>query len=595
MTSLDRIVTTDLAALAADSRRLVPALDDMLREASEGALRRRQRAVLRGELALLSFANVFAHRVGRAAAGAMGLLCALVLLIVLYGPGVDRVTGFNPWWWVLERETVPITVTVAALVLATYAVSVSLARRRFERAVRARDPQPAHVPEVARLVGAADGWSVGFAIAGVTSVVMVVAVATLVVGWDNWNPFWCFGCDPREALFDDRRRDLGVLLAAVVAAALALGAACARPRWAGWLRAFEHRLVVPAGLVLGSVAVYAWATLDVGPIGWDAQDEIPSSALRTALAVAGTLAIFLVSAGGALWWRRRERDRLEAWAEAARTPVAEQVVSLATVYRQRVARIAGGAVAVGYAVALLVILHHPLGAAANRYTDDSVFRWREWFVYGRLNRVTLVALVVLIAHVLASKLAGRAFERALGEARLSLDVVELARRRVRRLDAWSIAIGIAGIASVASVFAMIKMTVGDSLWAFTQIHGPRSGSAVNHALHDIVAACMLAVLAGLAVGNACGCEARSRRARWLRALEHRATLPAGLMLGLVAVLISTTVDFGVFDISLPAVKRPTVFVETSLIVMCVAAAVLVAAGYTLRRRRAEQQRLGLPG
>lgn len=590
MTSFDRIVTTDLAALAADSRRLVPAVDDMLRAASDDGRRRGQRAVLRGELALLSFADVFAHRVGRAAAGGMGVLCALVLLTVLYGPGVDRVSGFNPWWWVLERETVPITVTIAALVLATYAASVSLARRRFERAVRARDAQPAQVPEAARLVNAADGWSVGFAVAGVTSAVMVVAVATLVVGWDNWNPFWCLGCNPREALFDDRRRDLGVLIGAVVMAALALGVACARPRWAGWLRALEHRLVVPAGVALGSAAVYAWATLDVGPIGWNPQDEIPSSPLRTALAVGGTLAIFLVSAGGALWWRRRERDRLEACAEAPRTPAAEQLVSLATVYRQRLARIAGGAVAVGYAVALLVVLH-PRGSAVHRYTDGSAFRWREWFVYGRLNRVTLVVLVVLIAHVLASRLAGRAFERALGEARLSLDVVELARRRVRRLDGWSVAIGVAGIASVATVFAMLKMTVGDALWVFAQFHGPRSGGAVRHALHDVEAACMLALLAALAIGNACGCEARFRRARWL---EHRATLPAGLILGLIAALIGTTLDFGVFDISLPAVKRPSVFVETSLIVMCVAAAVLVAASYTLRRRRAEQQRLGLP-
>jgi hypothetical protein len=444
-------------------------------------------------------------------------------------------------------------------------------------------------------VNAADGWSVGFAIAGVTSVVLVIAVATLVVGWDNWNPFWCFGCDPREVLFDDRRRDLGALIGGVLAAALALGAACGRPRWVGWLRAFEHRLVVPAGLVLGALAVYAWATLDVGPIGWDPFDEIPSSPLRTALAVVGALAIFLVSAGGALWWRRRERDRLEAGAEAPRTPAAEQLVSLATVYRQRFARIAGGAVAAGYAVALLVILHQPLGAAADRYTDGSAFRWREWFVYGRLNRVTLVALIVLIAHVLAGWLAGRAFERVLGEARPSVDVVELARRRVRRLDGWSVAIGIAGIASVASVFAMLKITVGDSLWVFAQFHGPRSGTAVSRALRDIVAACMLALLAALALGNACGCELRCRRARWLRALEHRATLPAGLILGLIAALIGTTLDFGVFDISLPAIERPSVFMETSQIVMCAAAAVLVAAGYTLRRRRAEQQRLGLPG
>lgn len=592
MTSFDRIVTTDLAALAADSRRLVPAVDDMLREAaSDEGRRRRQRAVPRGELALLSVASVFAHRVGRAAAGAMGVLCALVLLTVLYGPGVDRVDGFNPWWWVLERETVPITVTVAALVLATYAAAVALGRRRFERAARAHDAQG---PEVARLVSAADGWSVGFAIAGVTSVVIVVAVAALVVGWDDWDPFWCFGCNPREALFDDRRRDLAMLLGGVAAGALALGAACARPRWARWLRAFEHRLAVPAGLVLGSAAVFAWARLDVGPIGWDPQDEVPASPLRTAIAVAGTLAMFLVSAGGALWLRRRERERLEASAGSPRTPAAEQLVSLATVYRQRLARIAGGAVAVGYTVAMLVVLHHPLGRAADRYMDGSAFRWREWFVYGRLNRVTLVALIVLLAHVLASRLAGRAFERGLGAARPSVDIVELARRRVRRLDGWSVAVGVAGIASVASLFAMLKMTVGDSLWVFAQYHGPRSGSAVRHALHDVEAACMLALLAAVALGNACGCAARCRRARWLRALEHRATLPVGLILGAIAAAIGTTVDFGVFDISLPAVKRPSVFVETCLIVMCAASAVLVAAGYTLRRRRAEQQRLGLP-
>ncbi|HEY0987590.1 MAG TPA: hypothetical protein VGD80_11090, partial [Kofleriaceae bacterium] len=104
----------------------------------------------------------------------------------------------------------------------------------------------------------------------------------------------------------------------------------------------------------------------------------------------------------------------------------------------------------------------------------------------------------------------------------------------------------------------------------------------------------VSIAAALAVGRACAREGQGRRrSRWLGALAHRAILPLGVAIGIVAGVIGANLDFGVFDISLPAVERPPLVLELGLMAMTSAAALLVTTSYTLRRRRAEHAHLGM--
>jgi hypothetical protein len=347
--------------------------------------------------------------------------------------------------------------------------------------------------------------------------------------------------------------------------------------------------VVPAGLVVGAAAVAAWVSngfdlVDLQPPGV----ADPASALRTALTVPIALALFGVVSGLVLRGRRREGERLETLPEPALVPdgSAQQLVALAGVYRLRVARLTAGAVALVYAVALVVVLHDPFGGGRDPGTH-----WRQWFLFGRLSRGMLVALLMTTAHVVAGHLAGRAFERRLA-ARRPGEPVEPARQLVMRIDGWSVALGIAGLSAVAGVFALLSISVGDWLWAFFQLHGPRSGGAVHQALHDLVLVCVFVATSSLAIGRACAC--RSRRPRWLGWLEHPAALPIGVVLGVVTIMMGRVLDFGVFDISLPAVDRASIGLQVALTAMCAAAAILIVGSYTVRRRRAEQERLALP-
>ena len=295
-----------------------------------------------------------------------------------------------------------------------------------------------------------------------------------------------------------------------------------------------------------------------------------------------------------------ERDRLDATlrGEPRSIGAAPALLSLGGVFRQRVARMAGGAVALVHALTLLIVVHDPLGGPALRDSMDGEpgFHWAEWFLYRETSGPVLAIALVAAAHLLASRLAGRAFERRL-EAVLADDdspsAAELGRRLVQRVDAGSVILAIAGVASLATLFAVLGMAVGDSMWVFHQIHGPRSGNAVAAVLRDCVLVDGVSIAAALAVGRACAREGQGRRrSRWLGALAHRTILPLGVAIAIVAGVIGASLDFGVFDISLPAVERPPLGLELGLRAMTVAAALLVTTSYTLRRRSAEHARLG---
>jgi ABC-type Fe3+ transport system permease subunit len=209
---------------------------------------------------------------------------------------------------------------------------------------------------------------------------------------------------------------------------------------------------------------------------------------------------------------------------------------------------------------------------------------------------TYIAILVVAAHVIAARLAERALERRLRRVlepgSRARDPAEDTRRLVRCIDGWSVALGIAGVASTVTLFSIVGLTVGEHFWVFFAAHGPRVSNALAHTLHDAVLGSALGLVAALAMGRACARESASRRsARWIRALEHRAIVPAGLAVGFIAGYIGLRLEFGVFDISLPAVERPSLALEIALTLMCTTAVLLITAGYTMRRRRAEHARV----
>jgi hypothetical protein len=153
---------------------------------------------------------------------------------------------------------------------------------------------------------------------------------------------------------------------------------------------------------------------------------------------------------------------------------------------------------------------------------------------------------------------------------------------VRGVGDGAVALSIAGAASLASVLGVISLTTGGDLAVFFAPHGARVESVVAHTLRDAVLAGAIAALAGFAVGRAC-----VRASCWLRALEHRAVMWGGLALGAVAGGVGATIEFGVFDVSLGAVRQPPAALQTGLAAGLAVGILLFVIGYLLRRRRAE--------
>jgi hypothetical protein len=613
MTTYDKIVGADLAALGIHSRQRLLALDETLRAVSARAARARARAASRapesGALTMFSLEAIYAQRVARAAAGAMGILCTAVLLLALYAPAGDGRHVWMVWSWILDGRGPVIALGVGAVMLVAYSVGGSIARRRFVRALERTSIEDARSANerAEGLLRSIDGPSVTLAVGGFAGPAVLVAAMTWLVGWAMWSHTFYVGLprpngyysdhDFTRAPFLEPLHGVSALIAGIVLAAVALGWVCTRRRGSDWVRALARRHVVPAGAVLAVAAASVTLSFGVEPLRWYNDHNIPGGALRAPVMVAGAIAAFLIAAGGALWLRRRELDRLDDDPRAEpRTRCVEPVLlALGDMFRQRIARMAGGGIALAYTLTLLIVIHDPFGVPLLRDTmGPPGFHWTQWFVSSRTSGPVLAVVLVVAAQLLAARLGDRAFARRV--QRLAGDdfgrsSVDLGRRLVQRLDVASVTAGIAGVASLGALFAVVGMTVGDSTWVFLQVHGPRVGKAVSAVLRDCELASGLAAVAALAVGVACAREAQGRRSRWLGMLAHRAIVPLGVVLGVAAGVIGMTMDFGVFDISLPAVERPPLPHELGVVVMATAAAVLVTTGHALRRRRAEHARL----
>lgn len=333
MSSLDTLITSDLAALGDDSRRNVAPLDDVLRTTNmyrddrPGAEARRDALAdeRRRELVMmpLTLSHVFAHRVGRAAAGAAGLACSLLLLVMMADPLLMRLGA----WFVPGLDLALLCTLTAIAVLAAYVVATWAAEawfaRRMRTAIETGDDPYRDLDALARgpvelardAVRRVDGVSIGLSLAGLGAVSLAFGYLGVIVGAVHPPAYaWSVvGLIDTDAL----AKNIDIVASAVIGAstiAFFLGRAC---------RAHDSSLLVREGSLLVR-ALGHWATLAAAVfvglttafagirtlLGLGMRRELPSTEVRFLLAFGTAFALVAGSAWLLLWWRRRERARI---------------------------------------------------------------------------------------------------------------------------------------------------------------------------------------------------------------------------------------------------------------------------------------------
>lgn len=329
-TPIDRMITSDLAALDTDARRDVPALTTALQETGvyrdglPGAQARRNALAEehRVQLALmpLAIAQVFAHRVGRAAAGAAAIACSLAFVLLLADPLLMRVFA-----WFLPGLGVNIAgcmIVAVTAILVTYVVAIWIAEawftRRMREAVTTRSDVYGDLDRLSqgpidvaqKLVRRIDGWTTGLWLGGVASIVTVFGY--LLVLTAAFQPF--ASVLSTTSMFAEQAAvgNLGPVayaLAMVAGLAFVVGRACDREHRVGDAGPVVQRAsrasTLAAGAVLGGGVLFATMRMIT-----HLRFRLPSSEHRYLLAIGAELALLAVSAWAVLWWRARERKRL---------------------------------------------------------------------------------------------------------------------------------------------------------------------------------------------------------------------------------------------------------------------------------------------
>lgn len=326
MSSLDSLISSDLAALGEDSRRSPLAIDDALRTTNmyrddlPGAEARRNALAdeRRRELVMmpLALSHVFAHRVGRAAAGAAGLACALVLFAMMADPWLMRAGA-----WLVPGLNVGMLCALAAIaILSVYVIATWIAEAWFARHMRSAiqtgdDPYRdldtlARGPvELARdAVRRVDGISLGLFLAGVSAVALAFGYLVVLVGALHELPYaWSIiGILETGAL--ERNIDiLALVLFGTTAVAFVLGHACREGDSSLTVRVLGHWAMLAAAVFVGLTTAFSGlrTLLQLG-----IRREPPPVDVRYLLALGIAFAIVCTAAWVLLWWRRRECARI---------------------------------------------------------------------------------------------------------------------------------------------------------------------------------------------------------------------------------------------------------------------------------------------
>ena len=326
--SLDPIITADLAALGEDNRRNLPALDGkgVYRDDRPGAEARRNALSDQRRLELatmpLVLAHVFAHRIGRAVAGAAALACTVGLVLFASDPTLVHMLA----WFVPGLPLNFTTCAAAALVivLAAYVIGNWVGELWLERKLRAGfDPTGDPYRDLDRLaegplatahqlVERADPWAVGLFLGGMLSLASMFGYLLVTLGAFHRLSFVLSS----NALFVDRTvtSNLGPALfgiASGVALATYVGYACRRerslvtaPRILRW---FGHWAMLPLGTFVGLFTLYR---VFVMADRLFTRGMLPGIEERLDLSIASELSLVMLAAWAVLWWRRREHARI---------------------------------------------------------------------------------------------------------------------------------------------------------------------------------------------------------------------------------------------------------------------------------------------
>ncbi len=325
---LDQMIARDLGALGDANLRGIPdranALHDggIYRDGRAGAVERRD--VLANErrvqLALmpLSLAQVFAHRVGRATAGATAIVCALAIFGLTADPFAQRVLA-----WLVPGIGVNVgmcAIACACVVLAAYVVGTWAAEawftHRMRKAVQLGGDVFEDLDQLARgpielarqLSRRVDGWAAGLWLGGIAALVGVfgylVAIA-LAVAPPEYLLSTTSVFDVRITWFSLGPVAYGLALAAI--ASVVLGRACAREHRIGErpsVLAFAGNLGT-LGLAGLGLAITAYNVMRMTQVGGYLTSEI-----RYGTALLGEASVLAVGAFAILWWRAREARRI---------------------------------------------------------------------------------------------------------------------------------------------------------------------------------------------------------------------------------------------------------------------------------------------
>lgn len=214
----EKLIAADLASLATDNRRGARSLDDVMKALE---VRRTPLPAIRGELAVVQLAQLFALRVAHVATGALALLGTLGLFSLLYRPGLPR----DRFGWpsnvediagsaqsMLWSGTPTFVVGIALALYATHTIAELCARRWIERR-----PERA-----ARLAGKLERSARVLWPAGPLALGLLVSTVAISVGHESWITV-LFASGDAGSVMVGRLRAVAIAIAALLAAAVVLG------------------------------------------------------------------------------------------------------------------------------------------------------------------------------------------------------------------------------------------------------------------------------------------------------------------------------------------------------------------------------------
>jgi hypothetical protein len=302
MSNLDALVTKDLAAAAAANRDRLRTFDDTLRAVAPAATVAVPRTTTMSDLRMLALADVFAARVARTIAGATALACVLAMAASMVAWHFDVGWSFVQIFAASPVDLVP---RFAIAVLGAHILAMAGARGMFARAM-AEDASSGEA-----MVARTDRWALALSIIGPFVCVMVIGVAFVTIGYDRMIAFACSldvhcrGIGFNAALYDDRMRDLAIVIPIGIAITGVLVARVPRALERGRLMAIGGAIMI-ATVVVG-------VRYDDGLWTTDAHGILQSASttqLRTVLTITGAIGLLLTLSALALWRRRRELQRI---------------------------------------------------------------------------------------------------------------------------------------------------------------------------------------------------------------------------------------------------------------------------------------------